>query len=76
MAWMGQKPEDAAPSAASRKGRSEMENLVNIGKSVQIKGELTGNEDLTIDGVLEGKIHMRDHKHLFLTMFYIQFPFY
>lgn len=38
-----------------------MENPVNIGKSVQIKGELTGNEDLTIDGSVEGKIHMKDH---------------
>ncbi len=38
-----------------------MENPVNIGKSVQIKGELTGSEDLTIDGALEGKIHMKDH---------------
>ena len=38
-----------------------MENVANIGKSVQIKGELTGSEDLTIDGVVEGKIHMKDH---------------
>ena len=38
-----------------------MQTLVNIGKSVQIKGELTGNEDLTIDGLLEGKIHMQEH---------------
>ena len=38
-----------------------MENPVNIGKSVQIKGELTGSEDLTIDGKVEGKIHMKDH---------------
>ncbi len=37
-----------------------MEN-VNIGKSVQIKGELTASEDLTIDGVLEGKVFMKDH---------------
>ena len=45
----------------SGSGREEMNNLVNIGKSVQIKGELTGNEDLTIDGNFEGKIHMKDH---------------
>jgi cytoskeletal protein CcmA (bactofilin family) len=35
--------------------------LVNIGQSVQIKGELTGNEDLTIDGRVDGKIMLRDH---------------
>jgi cytoskeletal protein CcmA (bactofilin family) len=35
--------------------------FVNIGRSVHIKGELTGNEDLTIDGKVEGSIHLRDH---------------
>jgi cytoskeletal protein CcmA (bactofilin family) len=38
-----------------------MENVVNIGQSVQIKGELTGNEDLTIEGQVEGKIMVKDH---------------
>ena len=38
-----------------------MENIVNIGQSVQIKGELTGNEDLTIEGHVEGKIMVKDH---------------
>ena len=35
--------------------------IVNIGPSIQIKGELQGNEDLTIDGRVEGKIELRDH---------------
>jgi len=34
---------------------------VNIGKSVVIKGELNGSEDLTIDGQVEGKIELKDH---------------
>jgi cytoskeletal protein CcmA (bactofilin family) len=34
---------------------------VNIGKSVVIKGELNGSEDLTIEGQVEGKIELRDH---------------
>jgi cytoskeletal protein CcmA (bactofilin family) len=34
---------------------------VNIGKSVVIKGELTGSEDLTIEGQVEGTIQLRDH---------------
>lgn len=38
-----------------------MEKLVNIGQSIRIKGELTGNEDLTIDGNVEGKILLKDH---------------
>jgi cytoskeletal protein CcmA (bactofilin family) len=35
--------------------------FVNIGRSIQIKGELNGNEDLTIDGKVEGIIRLRDH---------------
>ena len=38
-----------------------MEKIVNIGQSVQIKGELTGNEDLTIEGMVDGKILVKDH---------------
>jgi len=33
----------------------------HIGKSVQIKGELTGSEDLYLDGSIEGTIDLRDH---------------
>jgi cytoskeletal protein CcmA (bactofilin family) len=33
----------------------------NIGKSLCIRGELTGNEDLTIEGKVEGKIDLMDH---------------
>lgn len=38
-----------------------VEKLVHIGQSVQIKGELTGNEDLTIEGKIDGKIVLKDH---------------
>lgn len=38
-----------------------MDKLVNIGQSIQIKGELTGNEDLTIEGKVDGKIFLKDH---------------
>jgi cytoskeletal protein CcmA (bactofilin family) len=34
---------------------------VNIGKSVIIKGELNGSEDLTIEGAVEGKIELRQN---------------
>jgi cytoskeletal protein CcmA (bactofilin family) len=34
---------------------------VNIGKSVVIKGELSGSEDLTIEGHCEGRIELRDN---------------
>jgi cytoskeletal protein CcmA (bactofilin family) len=36
-------------------------STVNIGKSVVIKGELNGSEDLTIEGQVEGTIQLRDH---------------
>ena len=54
----------AAP--APRQDRQEtghqMErDVVNIGKSVVIKGELNGSEDLTIEGHVEGTIQLRDH---------------
>jgi cytoskeletal protein CcmA (bactofilin family) len=35
--------------------------MVNIGKSVVIKGELSGSEDLTIEGQVEGRIDLKDH---------------
>src|SRR5271155_353522 len=34
----------------------------HIGKSVLIKGELSGSEDLYVDGNVEGKIELRDHR--------------
>jgi cytoskeletal protein CcmA (bactofilin family) len=36
-------------------------DVVHIGKSVVIKGELNGSEDLTIEGHVEGKIELKDH---------------
>jgi cytoskeletal protein CcmA (bactofilin family) len=35
--------------------------IVNIGKSVVIKGELSGSEDLIIEGQVEGKIELREN---------------
>ena len=49
----------AAPSSEIR--RQIERDVVNIGKSVVIKGELNGSEDLTIEGHVEGKIELKDH---------------
>jgi cytoskeletal protein CcmA (bactofilin family) len=38
------------------KEKMETSIVANIGKSLHIKGELSGSEDLTIDGKVEGKI--------------------
>jgi len=48
-----------APSHETRPSGSR--DVVHIGKSVVIKGELNGSEDLTIEGHVEGKIELRDH---------------
>ncbi len=36
-------------------------DVVNIGKSVVIKGELSGSEDLVIEGTVEGKVQLGEH---------------
>ena len=57
----------AAPAVAPQAVRPDPirsqigRDVVNIGKSVVIKGELNGSEDLTIEGHVEGKIELRDH---------------
>jgi cytoskeletal protein CcmA (bactofilin family) len=57
----------AAPVAPTQSAASQPEprrierDVVNIGKSVVIKGELNGSEDLTIEGHVEGKIELKDH---------------
>jgi cytoskeletal protein CcmA (bactofilin family) len=52
-----------APTAAQHNDvRTQIErDKVNIGKSVVIKGELSGSEDLTIEGHCEGRIELRDN---------------
>jgi cytoskeletal protein CcmA (bactofilin family) len=74
MAWNWQKTDEQgssvpeaspetprAKAAAPKREKNKMEKIVNIGQSVQIKGELTGNEDLTIEGMVDGKILVKDH---------------
>jgi cytoskeletal protein CcmA (bactofilin family) len=48
---------DALPSE-----RKAPENLImNLGNSMSIKGELSGSEDLTLYGQMEGSIRLPDH---------------
>jgi cytoskeletal protein CcmA (bactofilin family) len=48
-------------SAPSEPQRGMERSTVNIGKSVVIKGELSGSEDLTIEGQVDGKIELRQN---------------
>jgi cytoskeletal protein CcmA (bactofilin family) len=50
-----------ATERSSDANRGMEKGPVNIGKSVVIKGELTGSEDLTIEGHVEGKIELRQN---------------
>jgi cytoskeletal protein CcmA (bactofilin family) len=49
------------PVAAQPEPRRIERDMVNIGKSVVIKGELNGSEDLTVEGHVEGRIELKDH---------------
>jgi cytoskeletal protein CcmA (bactofilin family) len=56
----------SAPAAAAGPSAGEPRaqlgrDMVNIGKSVVIKGELSGSEDLTIEGHVEGRIDLKDN---------------
>ncbi|MGC4082743.1 MAG: polymer-forming cytoskeletal protein [Vicinamibacterales bacterium] len=56
-------PQPAPVGATSKPeaSRSLERDIVNIGKSVIIKGELNGSEDLTIEGQVEGTIQLKDN---------------
>lgn len=44
-----------------RSGEQSRTDVAQIGKSVVIKGELSGSEDLYLDGEVEGSIELHDH---------------
>lgn len=54
-------PEPAPRPSAGEHQKGLERSTVNIGKSVVIKGELNGSEDLTIEGQVEGKIELRQN---------------
>lgn len=53
-------PAASEPAASEPRTQLGRDN-VNIGKSVIIKGELSGSEDLTIEGHVEGRIDLKDN---------------
>ena len=54
-------PAVVTPSAGEPQRAQLGRDMVNIGKSVVIKGELSGSEDLTIEGHVEGRIDLKDN---------------
>lgn len=56
-------PQAMSPVAGAEVERRQMDkrDVANIGKLVVIRGELSGDEDLTIEGRVDGKIELKDH---------------
>ena len=63
---MWKKEEPATPQvtdttgSARPAGSGANQNAV-VGKSIVVKGELHGSEDLTLEGQVEGKITLKEH---------------
>lgn len=54
-------PSTPSPAPAQRGTVSERKERALIGPTIQIKGDLTGSEDLWIEGRIEGKIDLKQH---------------
>lgn len=54
-------PEAASATVDRRSPDSAKMLAANLGRSVAVKGELTGSEDLTVDGRVEGSIDLSEH---------------
>ncbi len=53
----------AAPPSRPGRGRDGGdEKMANIGKSISIKGDLTGNEDLVLEGTVEGRVELPNNQ--------------
>jgi len=53
--------QSASQTEATSMDVPQTSEVAHIGKSVVIKGELSGSEDLYVDGKVEGKIELRGH---------------
>ena len=67
--WKREEPAQPVPpppvvgtiDSASADKASRADPKVVIGKSIVVKGELSGSEDLTVEGQAEGKIALKQH---------------
>lgn len=48
--------------ASVKLGSSSSRSAARIGASIQIKGQVTGNEDLQIDGIIDGPVSLQGHE--------------
>jgi cytoskeletal protein CcmA (bactofilin family) len=54
-------PKEMRPMEMPKATDNFRADVAHIGKSVLVKGELSGSEDLYLDGEVEGSIELRDH---------------
>jgi cytoskeletal protein CcmA (bactofilin family) len=40
----------------------EVEKMANVGKSITIKGDISGDEDVLVEGKVEGKVDLPEHQ--------------
>jgi cytoskeletal protein CcmA (bactofilin family) len=48
--------------ASGRLGSSSSRSAARLGASIQIKGQITGTEDLQVDGIVDGPISLQGHQ--------------
>ena len=58
---MWKRDQSVTPSGTPGTERPSAETVMDLGKSVTIKGELRGSEDLTLCGQMEGRITLPAH---------------
>lgn len=48
--------------SSSKFGGTPSRSVARLGSTIQIKGHVTGNEDLQIDGIVDGPISLKGHE--------------
>lgn len=51
-----------SPPASARLGSASSRSSARIGSSIQIKGQVSGSEDLQIDGIIDGPVSLQGHE--------------
>ncbi|HEY6903668.1 MAG TPA: polymer-forming cytoskeletal protein, partial [Candidatus Acidoferrales bacterium] len=54
-------PKEVRPVETPKPTNETRAELAHIGKSVLVKGELSGSEDLYLDGEVEGSVELHGH---------------
>jgi cytoskeletal protein CcmA (bactofilin family) len=55
-------PEPRSSTHHSRNSGGGKSEVANIGKSIAIKGDLTGNEDISVEGKVDGKVDLPNNQ--------------